>query len=70
MFTLFFIIFVIAVFGKLAIFAFKAAWGIVSIIACIVFAPLLLIGLLLTGLIPIAIILLVIAGIVSLVVAR
>ena len=60
MLTALFIILMFAVFGKLILLAFKASWGIIIF-------PLFLIGLFVSGLVYIALILLVIAGIVSVV---
>lgn len=56
-----------AVFGKLILFAFKASWGILKVLLTIIIFPLFLIGLFVSGLVYIALILLVIAGIVSVV---
>ena len=62
MLTALFIILMFAVFGKLILLAFKASWGVLKVIF-----PLFLIGLFVSGLVYIALILLVIAGIVSVV---
>ena len=59
--------FMFAVFGKLILFAFKASWGILKVLLTIIIFPLFLIGLFVSGLVYIALILLVIAGIVSVV---
>lgn len=67
MLTSLFIILMFAVFGKMIIFAFKASWGILKILLTIIIFPLFLIGLFFSGLVYIALILLVIAGIVSVV---
>ena len=48
-------------------FAFKASWGILKVLLTIIIFPLFLIGLFVSGLVYIALILLVIAGIVSVV---
>ena len=53
--------------GKLILFAFKASWGILKVLLTIIIFPLFLIGLFVSGLVYIALILLVIAGIVSVV---
>jgi hypothetical protein len=49
------------------IFAFKASWGILKVLLTIIIFPLFLIGLFFSGLVYIALILLLIAGIVSVV---
>ena len=67
MLTALFIILMFAVFGKMIIFAFKASWGILKILLTIIIFPLFLIGLFFSGLVYIALILLLIAGIVSVV---
>jgi hypothetical protein len=55
----------IVVFGKMLIFAVKAAWGITKILLRLVILPIILIGLAGAGLIYIAIIIVVICGIVT-----
>lgn len=67
MITLIFIILMIMVFGKLLIWSIKAAWGITKILFTVVFLPIVLIALALSGAIYIAIVLLIIGGIVTLV---
>lgn len=67
MLTVLFIILMFAVFGKMIIFAFKASWGILKVLLTIIIFPLFLIGLFFSGLVYIALILLLIAGIVSVV---
>lgn len=67
MLTALFIILMFAVFGKMIIFAFKASWGILKVLLTIIIFPLFLVGLFVSGLVYIALILLVIAGIVSVV---
>ena len=67
MITLIFIILLIMVFGKLLIWSIKAAWGITKILFTVVFLPIILIALALSGAIYIAIVLLIIGGIVTLV---
>ena len=66
MWTIVFVILLIAVFGKLLGFALKAAWGILRFVFGLVFLPLILIGLVLCGLIYFALPALVIIGIVVL----
>ena len=67
MLTALFINLMFAVFGKMIIFAFKASWGILKVLLTIIIFPLFLIGLFFSGLVYIALILLLIAGIVSVV---
>lgn len=66
MITLIFIILMIMVFGKLLIWSIKAAWGITKILFTVVFLPIILIALALSGAIYIAIVLLIIGGLVTL----
>ena len=54
MLTFIFTIFMFLIFGKILVFAVKAAWGISKIIASVVLLPLFLIGLVAVGLIEIA----------------
>lgn len=61
-----FIIFMLLIFGKLGIFALKAAWGITKLIFFLMFLPGILIVMALAGLIYLALPLLIIVGIVSL----
>ena len=51
---------------KLIVLAIKATWGITKVLLCIVFFPIILIGLVLGGLIYIALPILVVAGIIAL----
>lgn len=48
------------VFGKIALFAIKAAWGIGKIILTIVFLPLILLGMIFSGLFVFAVPLLIV----------
>ena len=66
MLTLLFLICMFGIFGKLLWFGIKAAWGITKIVFAIVLLPVILIGLLLSGLIYIAFPILIVVGIVSL----
>lgn len=70
MITLFFFILMFSVFGKLALFAIRAAWGISKVIFCFVFAPLFLIVLLISGLVYIALPLLLIGAVISFAVGK
>ncbi len=65
MWTLVFLILMIAVFGKLLIFAVKATWGITKILFTLVFFPLVLIGLVAAGLMYIALPILLVVGIIT-----
>ena len=62
MWTLFFLILMIAVFGKLLFFAVRATWGITKIFFTLVFFPLILIGLVAAGFLYIALPILLIVG--------
>ena len=66
MLTLIFSICMFAVFGKLALFALKGAWGLTRIFFTLLFLPLILIGMVFKGLIVIALPALIILGIISL----
>lgn len=70
MLTLIFMILMVAIFGKMIGFAIKAAWGISKIICSIVLLPLFLVGLVLAGLIKIALPLLLIVGFISLLIPK
>ena len=54
MWTLIFLLLMIAVFGKLIFFAVKMTWGVTKILFTLVFFPLILIGLVMAGLMYIA----------------
>ncbi len=66
MLSLLFGILMIAVFGKLFVFGLRAAWGIAKFFLTIVFLPVILIGLVVGGLIQIALPLLIVIGIIAL----
>ena len=66
MLTIIFIICMLAVFGKLAVLALRGAWGLTKILFSLIFLPFVLIGLVLKGLIFIALPVLIVIGIVSL----
>ncbi|MDE7232936.1 MAG: hypothetical protein K2N37_07690 [Lachnospiraceae bacterium] len=70
MITLLFCILMFTVFGKLALVAIRAAWGISKVIFCLVLAPLFLIVLLISGLVYIALPLLLIGAVVSFAAAK
>lgn len=65
MLTLIFAVLMIIVFGKLIIWAIKAAWGITKVLVTIVLFPVILIGLVCAGAIYLALILLVIGGLIA-----
>lgn len=69
MITLLFCILMVTVFGKLALLACKAAWGITKILVCFVLAPLILFAIVFSGFIYIALFLLIVGGVVSFVVS-
>ena len=66
MLTLIFLVMMILVFGKILGFAIRTAWGVSKIVCTVVFLPLLLVGLVLIGLVKIALPILLIVGGVSL----
>ena len=61
-----FFILMIIVFGKLAVFALRAAWSISKIVCSIILFPLFLIGLVVGGLIELAFPILLVVGVISL----
>lgn len=67
MLTFLFTLFMLIIFGKLALFAFKATWGFAKILLTIVFLPILLIILFATGFVFLAFPILIIVGIVTLI---
>lgn len=67
MLNIIFFLLMLAVFGKLAMFAFKATWGIAKILVTFVLLPIILIALVIVGFITIAIPLLIIIGIIALI---
>ena len=66
MLTLVFMICMLAVFGKVAVLALRGAWGLTKILFSLIFLPFILIGLVLNGLIFIALPVLIVVGVVSL----
>ena len=68
MLTLLFAICLIGFMGKFFIFGVKASWGILKLLCCVIFFPLILIGLVIGGLIYLALPLLIIGGIIALIV--
>lgn len=67
MLIILFVVLMIGVFGKLLVFAIKGAWGITKILFSIVFLPLVLIGIAISGFLYIAIIAVFVIGIISLI---
>ena len=65
MLNILFLILLFMVFGKIFIFAVKAAWGISKIIVSVILLPLFLLGLVVKGLLAIAFPVLVIVGLLS-----
>ena len=63
--TLLFIVLLFVVFGKILMFAIKAAWGISKIIVSVVLLPVILIAMALTGLLSVALVLLIGIGLIS-----
>ena len=61
-----FTILMLMVFGELLGFALKAAWGVTKVVLFLIFLPLILIGLVVGGMIYLALPILAIAGIVIL----
>ena len=66
MLNLIFTVLMFIVFGKILIFAIKATWGIAKVLFTIVFLPLILVGLVLKGLVAIALPVLLVIGVISL----
>ena len=67
MLELLFGIMMLVVFGKLFFFGLKATWGITKFLVTIVFLPLTLIGMVLGGLISLALPILIVIGVFSLI---
>ena len=67
MLSFLFTVLMIIVFGKLIGVAIRATWGIAKILVSLVFLPLILIGLVLGGLIYLALPILIVVGLICLV---
>lgn len=67
MITLLFVLLMISVFGRLAIFAIKATWGITKTILTVIVCPIILIVIAVSGGIALALPILIIIGIASLI---
>lgn len=70
MLTLTFVVLMFLIFGKLIGVAWKAAWGISKIVCSVLLLPLFLVGLVIIGLIQIALPLLLVVGVISLILPR
>lgn len=70
MLTFIFIVLMFLIFGKILGFAVKAAWGITKIVCSVVLLPLFLVGLVLQGLIAIALPVLLVVGLVVLICSK
>ena len=68
MWSLLFFILMIVVFGKILKFAIKATWSIAKVMVTLVFLPVILVGLVLAGLLTLALPILVVIGIVAFIV--
>lgn len=66
MLSLLFVVCMIWFVGKLFVFGMKASWGIIKLLGTVVFFPVILIGMVVGGLIHIALPLLIIGGIIAL----
>ena len=65
MLTLLFVILMIVVVGKIAMFAIKAAWGLTKVILMVVLFPVFLIAMAVSGFMALAFIALVVGGLVA-----
>ncbi len=70
MLTIIFLLLMIVVFGKLIWFAIRAAWGITKVLFSIVFLPIVLIVLALSGLMVVALPILIIVGLAALLIPK
>lgn len=66
MLSLLFVVCMIWFIGKLFVFGMKASWGIIKLLGTVVFFPVILIGMVVGGLIHIALPLLIIGGVIVL----
>lgn len=67
MLTFIFTILMIVVFGKVIGIAIKAAWGLTKVLVTIVFLPIILIVMAISGFMALAVIALIIGGIIALI---
>ncbi len=65
MLTLIFIVMLLSVVGSMVGLAFKAAWGITKVVFSVILLPVALIAMVICGLLPLALMILVIMAIVS-----
>ena len=65
MLTMIFLILMLGVFGKLLMFALKAAWGLTKIFFTIIFLPVILLALFFMGAVYLALPILIIVGIIA-----
>ncbi len=70
MWSIIFVILMLVVFGKILKFAVKATWSIAKIVVSLVLLPLILVCLVLSGLIVLALPLLIVVGIIAFAVLR
>lgn len=70
MLTILFLLLMIVVFGKLIWLAIRAAWGITKVLFSIVFLPIILIILALSGLMVVALPVLIIVGLTALLIPK
>ncbi len=70
MLTIIFLLLMIVVFGKLIWLAIRAAWGITKVLFSIVFLPIVLIVLALSGLMVVALPILIIVGLAALLIPK
>lgn len=62
MFTVFMVILMIWIFGKLLVISLRASWGILRILFTVIFLPLILVGLLVAGILSVAFPILLVLG--------
>ncbi len=70
MLTILFLLLMIVVFGKLIWLAMRAAWGITKVLFSIIFLPIVLIVLALSGLMVVALPILIIVGLAALLIPK
>ncbi len=66
MLTFIALILFVAVFGRLLLFAIKLGWGIIKFVGFLVFLPAIILGLILTGIVSVAIPAMLVIGLISL----
>ncbi len=70
MFTVFMVILMIWIFGKLLVISLRASWGILRILFTVIFLPLILVGLLVAGILSVAFPLLLVLGAITVFASR